>query len=131
MSARNNIDLIKNIQVSVQRIIAYSAGISCREFNKNYLLQDAIVWNIEIIYETAKEISEEFNPKNDLINWNRLTEMLNKMIQDYSSINYNIVFNTIRNDIPVLNEKIEKILKPKTINLLNTSNNNYYYGEKT
>lgn len=111
MSSRNNLDLIEDMNQSKMRILEYMEDIDYKNFCDNFLVQDAIIRNIEIIGEATKKLSGDFKLKYNFVNWKELSGMRDKMIHDYSSINYDIVFDTIDKDIPILKEQIEKILK--------------------
>jgi uncharacterized protein with HEPN domain len=47
----------------------------------------------------------------DSISWKSMSGMRNRLIHEYMGINYNIVWDVIRNKIPLLTEQIEAELK--------------------
>jgi uncharacterized protein with HEPN domain len=111
MSKRNYLDLLDDILESINRIQTYSKDLTYYDFCSNLLVQDAIVRNIEIIGETTKKLSIEIKKKYPKINWKEIAGIRNKLIHDYSSVNYDIVWDILGIDIPILKEQIEEILK--------------------
>ncbi len=75
------------------------------------MLMHALVNVIEIIGEAGNNISDEFKSEYPEIPWIDIVDMRNRLIHGYFKINLNIVWDTVTNDIPVLIEQIEKILK--------------------
>ena len=57
MSKRGDFECIADIQEAVRRIENYTKDVGYKEFLKNIKTQDAVVRNLEIIGEAAKNIS--------------------------------------------------------------------------
>jgi uncharacterized protein with HEPN domain len=49
-------DYLLHIMEAVNRVLQYTAGVSEAEFFASQLLQDAVVRNVEIIGESAKNL---------------------------------------------------------------------------
>ena len=61
MSKRADIDLIRDISESINRIISYTDNIDYENFKIDYKTQDAVIRNIEIMGEAVKLLSEKIN----------------------------------------------------------------------
>lgn len=79
-------------------------------FFKDVKTQDAVIRNLEIIGEAAKNISEEFKNKHPHIAWKAVAGMRDKLIHDYFGVNLNIVWEVVEKEIPSLKEKIDILL---------------------
>ncbi|MCK5416105.1 DUF86 domain-containing protein [Candidatus Parcubacteria bacterium] len=70
----------------------------------------AVVRCIEIIGEAANNISEEVKDRYSEIEWKQVVGMRNLMIHEYFGVDSDIIWQTSKEDIPVLLEKIKNIL---------------------
>jgi len=69
----------------------------------------ACVRSLEIIGEAAKRIPPEFRKKHPGVAWKEMTGMRDKLIHDYAGVDANVVWKTIKNDLPELKGQIEGI----------------------
>ena len=95
---------------AIDRIEEYTKGMSENEFLGNSMAHDAVVRQIEIIGEAARNISVEFRNKHSKLPWGKMTGIRNKIIHEYFNVNYAIVWDTVQDDLPVLKKSIKKIL---------------------
>ena len=73
-------------------------------------LSRALVRSLEIIGEAAKRVEADFKLKYVQIDWREMSRMRDKLIHDYFGVDYDIVYNTIRNDIPQLHHELQRII---------------------
>ncbi len=111
MSKRKNIDLIRDINESIERIISYTRNIGYNDFANDYKTQDAVIRNIEIMGEAAKSLSENIKTDNTDIPWKSIAGTRDKLIHDYFGVNIDIVWNIVKEEIPSLLPKIKIILQ--------------------
>ncbi len=110
-SKRAESELLKDIKEAVIRIEKYAADIEYAEFLEDIKTQDAVVRNLEIIGEAVKNISADFRKKHKEVEWKNIAGFRDKMIHHYFGINWEIVWDVIKNKLPELEDQIEKILK--------------------
>ncbi|MBI4680136.1 MAG: DUF86 domain-containing protein [Nitrospirae bacterium] len=77
---------------------------------KNELLMDAVVRNLEIIGEASSKLSVFFRKKHDGIEWRKIIGMRNRIIHAYDTVNFEIVWNVVKKDLPALKKELEKII---------------------
>lgn len=99
-----------DIFTSAQLIRSYVEGVGLDEFLTNIQLQDSIIRRIEIIGEAAGRISPQFKDSHPEIPWGEMVGMRNRMIHGYDDIDFDIVWNTTQESIPILLELIEPLL---------------------
>ena len=58
------------------------------------------------ISENAKRLSEKYKEENTNLPWNELTGLRNRIVHDYGNVDLNIVFETLKYDIPELMEQL-------------------------
>jgi len=98
-----------HIRDAIAKIEKYLKGVKQEEFYKNSLLQDGVVRQISIIGEAAKRLSEGFREAHADIPWSRMVGMRNKLIHDYLGVDYESVWKTAEEDIPLLKAKINAL----------------------
>ena len=67
--------------------------------------------NLEIIGEAAKNIPMKIKKEYSRINWRAISGMRDKLIHQYFGISTQIVWETPKSDIPLLESQIKLILK--------------------
>ena len=71
----------------------YTGGMSENEFLSNSLVHDAVVRQIEIIGEAARNISQQFQEKHPKLPWAKMIGIRNKFTHEYFNVNYSIVWD--------------------------------------
>jgi uncharacterized protein with HEPN domain len=79
------------------------------ELNANELLQDSMLFRMIQISENARKLSDEYKEARGQIPWNALYGLRNRIVHDYGNVDLNIVYETLKNDIPELLEMITKM----------------------
>ena len=101
---------LMHIVEAIDRIETYIAGMGYKDFLKNQMAQDATIRQLEIIGEAVKRISKELKETYQHIPWRDIAGMRDKLIHDYFGIDVEIVWETLKRDIPTLKEEIKKIV---------------------
>ena len=99
---------------AVNRILEYTAKVSEQEFFASQLLQDAVVRNIEIIGEAAKNLLEagpEFAAKYPSIPFGLIYGMRNRVAHGYFSVSLSMIWDSVQVDIPELRQQIAEVLE--------------------
>jgi uncharacterized protein with HEPN domain len=108
---KSDLAYVDHILDCVRKINKFSKGITLSEFKKNELAQDAIIRNIEIIGEASKKITSGTKKKFPNIPWKEISGMRDKLIHDYLGVDVDVVWKTIKKDIPALRKQIIEIKK--------------------
>ena len=87
-------------------IIAHMKDVDLQELNNNEVLLDSMLFRMIQISENVKRLSEEYKENNSNLPWNELTGLRNRIVHDYGNIDLNIVFETLKYDIPELMERL-------------------------
>lgn len=106
---KDDLAYIEHIKGCLRRIKLFTENISKNDFVKSEIIQDATIRNIEIIGEAAKKVSKDFRITYYEIPWREISGMRDKLIHDYMGVDLEVVWKTIKEDIPFLEELINKI----------------------
>jgi len=91
----------------------YAEGISLDEFVEDGKTVRAVIRSIEVIGEAASKISIEFRMEHPDVPWQKVIGMRNRLIHVYFDIDYNIIWQTVKENLPPLIEQLQSILKNK------------------
>ena len=100
---------IDHILLSIKNILNYTRDISQEEFSKNNLIQDAVIRNFELIGEATKKVSFDFKKVNYQVPWKEMAGMRDKLIHDYIGVDIQVIWDTIKQDLPVLRKLLKEI----------------------
>jgi uncharacterized protein with HEPN domain len=98
---------MKHEQVFLKHILE---EINFQEFKKNEILKRACSRSLEIIGEAVKNLSTDFKKRYKNIEWKKIAGLRNKIIHYYFGVNWDILWDVIKNRLPKLKEQIENIL---------------------
>ncbi|MEK6646159.1 MAG: DUF86 domain-containing protein [Candidatus Firestonebacteria bacterium] len=111
MSKRESRLYLEDIKDSIGKIERYIKDLSFDEFTEDDKTIDAIVRNLSIIGEAARNIPEDIKLKNPDIAWIEIIGMRNKITHEYFGIDEDILWKTIKEDLPILKNQILELLK--------------------
>jgi uncharacterized protein with HEPN domain len=108
---RNDKVFIEHILISISAIESYIHDTNKKQFLQNRMIQAAVIREIEIIGEAAKNVGRETRNKNQNIPWKQLAGMRDKLIHHYFGVDPNLVWNTVQQAIPSLKEEMKNLLE--------------------
>ncbi|MFH1452681.1 MAG: DUF86 domain-containing protein [Armatimonadota bacterium] len=103
-------DYIEDIINAIDNAVNFTEGMTDEQFAKDDKTSFAAVRALEIIGEAVKKIPEDIKKKYPEVPWKDMTGMRDKLIHEYFGVKLNIVWETIKKEIPRLKSIFEKIL---------------------
>jgi len=98
---------------AAKEVMEFAAGKTRMDLEKDRLHMLAIIKSIEIIGEAASKVTETFKTENSNIPWNDIINMRNRLIHAYFDVNLDIVWQTVKTDLPDLIKALEEIIPPE------------------
>jgi uncharacterized protein with HEPN domain len=101
---------LNHINDACSQIGVYIEKVDKDKFTINKLVQDGVIRQLEIIGEAARKISTKTREAYKEIDWGNITGMRDKLIHDYTGVDLEIVWKTVKEDVPELKKQIEDLL---------------------
>ncbi len=105
---------ILDMLLASRKILRYCQGVAWDEFERQEVLQDAVLRLIQIIGEAAWKLSPEYRDSHPDIPWQEIIGMRHRLVHEYFHIDLERVWDVIQNDIPGLISLLEPLV-PKDI----------------
>ena len=110
MSKRKPDQYFKDILDSIGKIRDYIGVSTYTEFIQDFKTVDAVIRNLEIIGEAAKNLPDEIHRVYPEVPWAEIIGMRNKVLHEYFGIDNEILWNTATKDLQDLESKIKLLL---------------------
>jgi len=94
-----------------EKVVSYTDGMDQEKFVASGLNYDATVHNLIMVGEAATHIPEHVRTFAGETDWRQVIGTRNRLVHGYLGINDDIVWDIIRNEIPVLIEQLYALKK--------------------
>jgi len=108
---KDNLVYLKQISEFIVNIEEYAEDLNYNDFEVDYKTQDAIIRKLELIGEAANRLSYEFIDLHPSFPVKQAIAIRNKLIHEYEEVDIKIIWDTIKNDLPIVKSSIENILE--------------------
>ncbi|MEM4312076.1 MAG: DUF86 domain-containing protein [Nitrososphaerales archaeon] len=108
---RKYTDYIEDILDSIKKAKKFTENMSFKEFAQDDKTIFAVIRALEIVGEAAKKIPDKIRAKYPEIPWKEIAGMRDKLIHEYFGIKLEVVWETVKKEIPSIEPEFEKILK--------------------
>jgi uncharacterized protein with HEPN domain len=109
--SRNPRLYLEDIQQGCRKVLRYTTGYSFEQFTQDDRTYDAVLRNLEIIGEAAKNVPDEIRQRFPQVEWRKISGFRDITAHQYFSISDSIVWDVVQNKIPELIVQVEQILK--------------------
>jgi uncharacterized protein with HEPN domain len=93
---------LQHIRDAAVTAVSFTSGRLRADLDKDILFQYALVRAIEIIGEAATHLSGETRANFPSVPWREWVGMRNRLIHGYFSVDLDILWNTVTQDLPPL-----------------------------
>jgi uncharacterized protein with HEPN domain len=110
MSSRDWRLRIEDILEAIGRITHYTDGMTWETFNADQKTLDAVIRNIEVIGEAARNVPDDIVAQYADLPWAEMRAMRNILIHEYFLISVPILWHTVTEDLAPLVPALRCIL---------------------
>jgi uncharacterized protein with HEPN domain len=111
------VDHLQNALAAIARIEVYLEGQDEASFLGSELVQDAVIRNLEVIGEALHQVEESepaFRAEHGDIPWDEAYGMRNLLSHGYFKVRPELVWSTVKENVPVLRQQLVRILTAGT-----------------
>jgi len=98
------------MQTACRKIVYYTAGMSRQDFLRDDKTYDAVIRNLEIIGEAAKNVPEEIQKRYEIVQWREMIALRNIVAHAYFGMNDDIIWDLVQNKVPEFFVLITQVL---------------------
>jgi len=112
MSKKRDVrDYLEDMDEMLRKLQEFVQGMTFNEFVEDTKTVFAVIRAFEVLGEAAKNIPSEYRNEHPDVPWQKITSLRNKLIHEYFSVNLNVIWNTIHQDIPDLQMLLSPVVK--------------------
>ncbi len=102
---------LEDILAAIVRINIYTQSIDFDTFHNDSQKVDAVLYNLEVIGEAAKNVPLDLRNAYSNIEWRKIAGLRDIIVHEYFGVSLEIVWDVIQNKLPDLSRQIIEILK--------------------
>lgn len=99
---------LEDIRVGCDRVLEYTRDLDFEGFKANPMVYDAVVRNLEIIGEAAKNLPAEIRARYPAIEWRRIAGLRDVLAHGYFGLEPETLWDVVRNKVPLLRAEIQR-----------------------
>jgi uncharacterized protein with HEPN domain len=113
--SKQHLEYLKHIRDEINFLLENSKNLEQKEFLDNEILKRAFVRSLEIIGEAVKKLPAGFREEKPSVDWKAMAMTRDKLIHHYFGVDYEIVWDIVKQEVPQLKVQIEEILKKENL----------------
>ena len=103
--------LLEQLLMFAKKTHIRMSGVTVETFLEDEFLQDAVLYCLGQIGETASRISDDEQEKYPEVFWNQMISLRHRIFHDYEALNLSIVYEITQEPVSRLVQILEEILK--------------------
>jgi uncharacterized protein with HEPN domain len=108
---RDDRQRLTDVLEAIELIQTFSSGKTLANLVSDRLYQSAVLHQLYVIGESASKVSETLKSRHRDVPWKVIYGFRNHIAHEYFALDLNIVWQTIREDLPKLKTQLDKIAK--------------------
>lgn len=101
--------LIEDMLTAMGKIERYISGLDQGLFRQDEKTVDAVVRNLEVLGEAARQLPEDFIARNPEIPWRQIAGLRNRIVHDYFGLDLDLIWEILQRDLPQLQAQLQRL----------------------
>ncbi|MGK7943823.1 MAG: DUF86 domain-containing protein [Microcystaceae cyanobacterium] len=107
-------DYLRDIEKAIRLAIEFTDGMDFDEFCQDKKTIFAVTRAIQIIGEAVKKLPDNLRENNPQIPWQDIAKMRDKVTHQYFAVKLDIIWDTVKEDLPFLKSLMASLLADST-----------------
>ena len=113
MSRRDPIVYVHHMLDHAKETVEMTRGCTRADLDENRMPNPAVVRLVEIVGESCNRIDQDFRKKHPGVPWREISGVRVKLAHACDSIDFDILWDMVRNDLPTLIEQLKVLIGEK------------------
>jgi len=101
---------VRDILEALGAIADYTEGMTYDDFLADRRTRDAVLRNLTTMGESVRWIPDEVLARHNEVPWDTMRAVRNVVVHQYFGVDTEILWQTVRGDLPPLVERLERVL---------------------
>ena len=101
---------IADIIDAIEKILSYVEGMTFDQFVDDPKTIDAVIRNITVIGEAARNVPEEVIGRHSSLPWREMRDIRNVVVHEYFGVDNNVVWDTLQRNLPPLLPELKRLI---------------------
>jgi len=101
---------LRHVLEAIDRIEAYTSGLTVDQMAADRQRLDAVVWNLTVIGEAVRHIPDTVVSSYPEVPWSQMRGIRNRIVHEYDRLDTDIIWNVVQNELPPLIPVLQRIL---------------------
>jgi uncharacterized protein with HEPN domain len=110
-SARNWSLFLQDMQLCCSKVLRYSQGLTRQHFLADEMLVDAVLRNLEVLVEAAKQIPPAVRERHPQVPWRRIAGLRDVLAHAYFGLEEDTIWRIVSESIPALADQLDQVIE--------------------
>lgn len=101
---------LQDIRESCLKVLRYTGDLTRDEFLAHEMAYDAVLRNLEIIGEAAKNVPSNIRSSYPEVEWRKIAGLRDVLAHIYFGLDEDTLWDVVKTRIPLLRDQVERIL---------------------